>query len=421
MRSGRWEAGRRRRPWRPARDDDAATHAPALDVADRGDPRSSSAVAATQAERHRAGQPVVRRGDRRRRPRPPVRHRPLADPGRGDVPALRLVPRVQPDRRAVDDVPHPGRRAPTASARRCSSSGCPAWPRSSSSNFTFGPHDVMIVFSAGGTTAVPVEMARGARRARPARHRGHLRRAVDVGGARPDASAAGSSTRPTSSSTCAPRRPTRSSTSTASTRPVGPGSTDRRRRHRQLHQGADAPSSSPSEAPCHRSSPGHRSSAPSAPGRCSTQPIESMRGGSPAPSTSEEVGDGTRRAGRDPAIDGPAPTTHAGDVGGRSQGGVAHDMKSIAAWPAVARGHRRVAAVVPAACSAAPAPRPARAGGAAAEVHDRVRERRRRRQRLARGDALLGQGPGRQGRQRLKVTIIHHDTDAAGQLADIRT
>ncbi len=31
------------------------------------------------------------------------------------------------------------------------------------SNFTFGPHDVMIVFSAGGTTAVPVEMARGAK------------------------------------------------------------------------------------------------------------------------------------------------------------------------------------------------------------------------------------------------------------------
>jgi uncharacterized phosphosugar-binding protein len=31
-------------------------------------------------------------------------------------------------------------------------------------NFAFGPHDVMIVFSAGGTTAVPVEIAIGARR-----------------------------------------------------------------------------------------------------------------------------------------------------------------------------------------------------------------------------------------------------------------
>ena len=104
------------------------------------------------------------RGDRRRRARPPVRDRPLADPGRGDVPALRLVPGLQPDRRAVDDVPHPGRRARTASARRCSSSGRRASPRSSSSNFSFGPRDVMIVFSASGLSAVPVEMARGARR-----------------------------------------------------------------------------------------------------------------------------------------------------------------------------------------------------------------------------------------------------------------
>jgi uncharacterized phosphosugar-binding protein len=32
------------------------------------------------------------------------------------------------------------------------------------SNFRFGPRDVMMVFSASGLTAVPVEMARGARR-----------------------------------------------------------------------------------------------------------------------------------------------------------------------------------------------------------------------------------------------------------------
>jgi uncharacterized phosphosugar-binding protein len=31
-------------------------------------------------------------------------------------------------------------------------------------NFWFGPHDVLIVFSAGGTTAVPIEIAQGARR-----------------------------------------------------------------------------------------------------------------------------------------------------------------------------------------------------------------------------------------------------------------
>ena len=49
------------------------------------------------------------------------------------------------------------------------------------SNFTFGPHDVMIVFSASGLTAVPVEMARGRAPARHAGHRGHLGRPVAVG------------------------------------------------------------------------------------------------------------------------------------------------------------------------------------------------------------------------------------------------
>ena len=54
-------------------------------------------------------------------------------------------------------------------------------------------------------------------------------------------------------------------------------------------------------------------------------------------------------------------------------------------------------------------------------VQDRVRERRRRRQRLARVLDLLGQGPGGRVRQGLdKVTVINHDTDAAGQLTDIR-
>ncbi len=31
------------------------------------------------------------------------------------------------------------------------------------SNYAFGPHDMMVVFSAGGLSAVPVEMARGAK------------------------------------------------------------------------------------------------------------------------------------------------------------------------------------------------------------------------------------------------------------------
>ena len=122
----------------------------------------------------------------------------------------------------------------------------------------FGPHDVMIVFSAGGTTAVPVEMARGARAARAAGHRGHVGRAVDVRATRPGRSAAASSTRRTSSSTCAPRSRCGRHRSTASTRrsarhrrsPPSPSSTPSR---------CAPPSCSSSAERCHRSSPGPRS------------------------------------------------------------------------------------------------------------------------------------------------------------------
>ena len=48
------------------------------------------------------------------------------------------------------------------------------------SNFRFGPDDVMVVFSASGLTAVPVEMAWRAP-TRPARHRRDVGRPVDVG------------------------------------------------------------------------------------------------------------------------------------------------------------------------------------------------------------------------------------------------
>ena len=50
--------------------------------------------------RHRDRVPLVRGGDRGGRPGPPLRHRALQDAGRGDVPALRLVPGVQPHRRS---------------------------------------------------------------------------------------------------------------------------------------------------------------------------------------------------------------------------------------------------------------------------------------------------------------------------------
>ena len=62
-----------------------------------------------------------------------------------------------------------------------------------------------------------------------------------------------------------------------------------------------------------------------------------------------------------------------------------------------------------------------RAARGTAQVHDRVLEPGRRRQRLARGDALLGQGPGRQGRQRHEGHDHPSRHRRPGQLADIRT
>ena len=89
-------------------------------------------------------------------------------------------------------------------------------------NFELAPPDAMIVFSVGGTTAVPIEMACGARR------RGLQVVAVtSVEHSRPGGralAARGCSTTPTSCSTCARRSATRWSRSTASTRPSAPGS-----------------------------------------------------------------------------------------------------------------------------------------------------------------------------------------------------
>ncbi len=86
---GRAPAGWRRRP---AHDRIGRRRArPRMAV--RGD-GPARAPGRDPGRRHRAGQPVVRRDDRRGRPRPPVRDRPFAHPGRGDVPALRLVSRA---------------------------------------------------------------------------------------------------------------------------------------------------------------------------------------------------------------------------------------------------------------------------------------------------------------------------------------
>ena len=84
------------------------------------------------------------------------------------------------------------------------------------SNFTFGPADVMIVFSASGLSAVPVELARGARRRGIRVDRGDLGRSSRCRRSPSPASAAGCSTRRTWSSTCARRMRTRWSRSTVS-------------------------------------------------------------------------------------------------------------------------------------------------------------------------------------------------------------
>ena len=76
------------------------------------------------------------------------------------------------------------------------------------SNFSSARSDVMMVFSAGGLSAVPVEMARGARRARPGVV-AVTSVAQSMSGDPDPASGAAWSTKPTSSSTCAPPMPTR--------------------------------------------------------------------------------------------------------------------------------------------------------------------------------------------------------------------
>ena len=50
------------------------------------------------------------------------------------------------------------------------------------SNFELGPPDVMIVFSAGGGTAVPIEIAQGAKARGTDRRRGHVARPGRRGG-----------------------------------------------------------------------------------------------------------------------------------------------------------------------------------------------------------------------------------------------
>ena len=68
------------------------------------------AIEATQLPGIRQAAEPVRRDDPGRPAGPRLRHGPLADGRRGDVPALRLVPGLPSDRRAVDELSQPGGR-----------------------------------------------------------------------------------------------------------------------------------------------------------------------------------------------------------------------------------------------------------------------------------------------------------------------
>ena len=78
------------------------------------------------------------------------------------------------------------------------------------------------------------------------------------------------------------------------------------------------------------------------------------------------------------------------------------------------------AASEPPAASAPAASEPAASAPARRLIQDRLLEPARRRQRLPRGAALHGQGPGARSGQVESGTWIHRNTDAQGQLSDIR-
>ena len=290
IRSGHWESVQAGVPAAAAPHDGRETAAT---------PWFAEAAAILDAGRDHAGrgdrdsERLVRRRDRRRRAGPPVRHRALPDPGRGDVPPLRLVPRVQPHRGAVDDVPHPGAWGRTGSARRCSSSAPP------------GLAEVILVQlpvrAAGRDDRVLGQRPdRGAGRdgprrqaPRPAGHRGHVRSPSRCPGEpEPAAGARLLDGADLVLDLCSP--PADATVTIAGPRHAGrPGVHGRRRGHRQRHQGPDrrAPRGARGDAPGDQ--PRERRRRRAVDGRCSTKPIESMRGVSPVRSTSEEVDDGT--------------------------------------------------------------------------------------------------------------------------------
>ena len=236
----------------------------------------------------------MRRRDRRRRPGAPLRHRPLAHPGRGDVPALRLLPRLQPARGAVDDVPHPGggRQRPAPGDVHRAHAG----PR--------GGHPVQLHVRAARRDDGLLRQ----RACRPCRSRwrGARRRAACASSPSPRWPSRMSGEPDPARGRAAARRggpghrpvhaTRRRDVSHRRARHAGrPGLHARRRGHRQLASRSAWRSCSRSAAPCRRSSRAPRSSEASAHGRSSTEPTPSTHGASPVPSTSnEEVTDARR-------------------------------------------------------------------------------------------------------------------------------
>ena len=278
--------------------------------------------------------------------------------------------------------------------------------------------------------------------ARAAGDRGDVGRAVDVGRAQTRASAAACSTRPTSSSTCAPRTPTRWSRSTGSTRRSAQARRSPPSRSSTRSRCA-SPSCSSSAARCRRSSPGRRSSAPSARGSCSTTPIGSMRGASLASWLQKDDGQPVTRRRCNNESDSLGSPPRGQSVRRRDQSGTSCkrrrtnaqgiETQSTDRRPGGRRGTRgsllRLGVVgrterggTSAAAPSAAAPSAAAPSGSAAAkqytigysnaggVGNGFREEQlctAKAEALASGDVS-------------KLTVIHRNTDAAGQLQDIR-
>ena len=111
-----------------------------------------------QTARRPPGGGLVRADDPGGADGPRLRHRPQADHGRGDVAALRIVPGVQPDRRAVDDLHNPvvGANGQRQAMFLENVSGL---AERILRNFDLSPQDSALAISSSGCNAVTIEMA----------------------------------------------------------------------------------------------------------------------------------------------------------------------------------------------------------------------------------------------------------------------